>query len=60
MRAAQFVFLIGVTAGSIVYAESTPREALLAISKSDHTLAIVDPSNLKVVDAFQSATILTK
>jgi DNA-binding beta-propeller fold protein YncE len=49
MRAAQFLFLIGVTAGSIVCAESTPREALLVLSKSEHTLAIVDPSNLKVV-----------
>lgn len=29
--------------------ESTPREALLVLSKGDHTLAIVDPSTLKVV-----------
>lgn len=49
MRAAQFLFLISLTAGSIVFAESTPREALLALSKSDHTLAIVDPSNFKVI-----------
>jgi YVTN family beta-propeller protein len=29
--------------------ESTPREALLVLSKGDHTLAIVDPTTLKVV-----------
>lgn len=33
----------------VVYAESTPHEALLVLSKGDHTLAIVDPSNLHVV-----------
>ena len=31
------------------HAQSTPKEALLALSKQDHTLAIVDPSSLKVV-----------
>jgi len=30
-------------------AQSTPNTALLALSKQDHTLAIVDPSNLKIV-----------
>lgn len=30
-------------------AESTPSEALLVLSKGDHTLAIVNPSNLQVV-----------
>ena len=30
-------------------AQSTPGTALLALSKQDHTLAIVDPGNLKVV-----------
>ena len=30
-------------------AQSTPGTALLALSKQDHTLAIVDPSSLKVV-----------
>ena len=30
-------------------AQSTPSKALLVLSKGDHTLAIVDPSNLKVV-----------
>jgi YVTN family beta-propeller protein len=31
------------------HAQSTPNEALLALSKQDHTLAIVDPSSLKVL-----------
>jgi YVTN family beta-propeller protein len=30
-------------------AETTPKKALLVLSKGDHTLAIVDPSSLKVV-----------
>src|SRR5258708_38833255 len=29
-------------------AQSTPRQSLLALSKTDHTLAIVDPATLKV------------
>ena len=31
------------------FAASTPHESLLVLSKGDHTLAIVDPSNLQVV-----------
>src|SRR3954463_14746597 len=30
-------------------AQSTPRQSLLALSKANHTLAIVDPATLKVV-----------
>jgi YVTN family beta-propeller protein len=30
-------------------AQSTPKRALLALSKADHTLAIVDPATLKIV-----------
>src|SRR6476620_11506249 len=30
-------------------AQSTPRRSLLALSKGDHTLAIVDPATLKVI-----------
>lgn len=30
-------------------AQSTPQRSLLALSKSDHTLAIVDPATLKVI-----------
>ena len=32
-----------------VWAETTPREALLVLSKGDHTLAIVDPVSSKVI-----------
>ena len=39
----------GIGAGSDARAESTPKGALLALSKRDHTLAIVDPQTLKVV-----------
>jgi YVTN family beta-propeller protein len=49
MKTIRVVFLIGVSASGIVYAESTPRETLLVLSKGEHTLAIIDPSNLKVV-----------
>lgn len=49
MRATRFIVIAGLLTGSIAWAESTPREALLVLSKGDHTLAIVDPSTLKVV-----------
>jgi len=32
-----------------VYAQATPKESLLVLSKREHTLAIVDPATLKVV-----------
>jgi YVTN family beta-propeller protein len=31
------------------YAQSTPKVSLLALSKQDHTLSIVDPANLQIV-----------
>ncbi len=34
---------------SLAHSESTPAEALLVLSKGDHTLAIVDPQSLKVI-----------
>ncbi len=40
-----FSFLIG----SLAWPESTPREALLVLSKGNHTLAIVNPASLQVV-----------
>ena len=30
-------------------AQSAPKNALLALSKNDHTLAMVDPATLKVI-----------
>jgi len=44
-----FILLCSAFLGSSALAESTPGKALLVLSKGDHTLAIVDPSTLKVV-----------
>jgi YVTN family beta-propeller protein len=41
--------LAGVLGISSVFAEDTPKNALLVLSKHDQTLAIVDPSSLKVI-----------
>ncbi len=49
MRAARFLLALSLVIPRLLHGESTPREALLALSKDDHTLAIVDPSTLKVV-----------
>jgi len=48
MTSTRLVFLLGLTVAA-AWPASTPREALLVLSKGDHTLAIVDPSTLKVV-----------
>lgn len=48
MRAIHIVLALTVLAGT-AHCQSTPNEALLVLSKDDHTLAIVDPSNLQVV-----------
>ena len=40
--------------GGILRAETTPANALLVLSKGDHTLSIVDPVSLKVVAAMPS------
>jgi len=37
------------SAVSVAAAQSVPHETLLAISKRDHTLAVVDPATLKVI-----------
>src|SRR5271155_3803569 len=34
---------------SLLSAQETPPNALLALSKRDHTLAIIDPATLKVI-----------
>jgi YVTN family beta-propeller protein len=49
MRTGSVLLLGGLLASAVVRAESTPPRALLVLSKSDHTLAIVDPSSLKVI-----------
>ena len=49
MRLGYIVVLASVLVSSMVGAQRTPSEALLVLSKGNHTLAIVNPSNLKVV-----------
>ena len=51
MRILSTVLLLGLalTTASTGFAQATPKHALLALSKTDHTLAIVDPATLKVV-----------
>ena len=44
-----FLFLATIAATSALFAQSTPKESLLILSKHDHTLAIIDPATLKVV-----------
>jgi YVTN family beta-propeller protein len=46
---ASFLLLAGMFATGFVQAEDTAATALLVLSKSDETLGIVDPSNLKVL-----------
>jgi YVTN family beta-propeller protein len=43
------IFCLGLYFATLVFAQNTPQETLLVLSKKDHTLAIVDPSNLKVI-----------
>src|SRR5205809_336647 len=42
-------FVVAACLCSFLYAQSTPKEALLALSKRDHTLSIIDPGSLKVL-----------
>jgi YVTN family beta-propeller protein len=42
-------FLLAFLLTTIVNAQSTPNNSLLALSKKDHTLSIVDPAALKVL-----------
>ena len=41
--------LLGLAAATLLAAENTPARALLALSKTDRTLSIVDPVSLKVI-----------
>ncbi len=40
---------VALIAGQGIMAQPTPKQSLLALSKHDHTLAIVDPTTLKVI-----------
>jgi YVTN family beta-propeller protein len=42
-------FLVTLALSAALLAQTTPRESLLILSKQDHTVAIVDPTTLKVV-----------
>lgn len=49
-----FFLLAGVTLGGLMYSvpgfcQTTPHKSLLALSKRDHALAIVDPNSLRVI-----------
>src|SRR5579871_1062362 len=48
-KAAALIGIAILLAPASLAAQTTPRETLLALSKRDHTLAIVDPSSLKVL-----------
>lgn len=41
--------VISLGAAQAVFAQSTPQQSLLALSKRNHTLAIVDPASLQVI-----------
>src|ERR1700745_2614845 len=41
--------LVTLAFSAALFAQSTPRESLLILSKQDHTVAIVDPTTLKIL-----------
>lgn len=43
------LFVLAVLLSSTLYGQSTPKESLLALSKQDHTLSIIDPVSLKIL-----------
>lgn len=49
MNAAVRLFLLAFLLTTMVNAQSTPKNSLLALSKKDHTLSIVDPASLKIL-----------
>ena len=49
LLAVNFLLLVFVCIGNRCIAQSTPARSLLALSKADHVLAIIDPVTLKVI-----------
>jgi YVTN family beta-propeller protein len=49
LLAVGFLWIILVSVGTECSPQSTPPRSLLALSKSDHILAIIDPATLKVI-----------
>ena len=43
------ILITGILASARLPAQGTPEQALLALSKNEHTLAIIDPVSLKIV-----------
>jgi YVTN family beta-propeller protein len=43
------LFLVILILSAAILAQNTPRESLLILSKQDHTVAIVDPTTLKIL-----------
>jgi DNA-binding beta-propeller fold protein YncE len=43
------MLIVSLGSAGVITAQPTPKRALLALSKHDHTLAIVDPATLKVI-----------
>jgi YVTN family beta-propeller protein len=48
-RIGSLLLLGSLFTSAVLLAETTPPKALLVLSKADHTLAIVDPSSLRVI-----------
>jgi YVTN family beta-propeller protein len=49
LRLASLVLLAGISGANVLYAQDTPRDSLLVLSKAEQTLAIVDPSSLQAI-----------
>ncbi|HEV8083034.1 MAG TPA: YncE family protein [Chitinophagaceae bacterium] len=49
LNALNVVLVTSIYAATECNAQSTPRRSLLALSKTNHTLAIVDPTTLKII-----------
>ncbi len=45
----QFLFITLICSSADCIAQSTPKRSLLALSKADHVLAIIDPVTLKII-----------
>ena len=48
-RTLKGLVFLALGAAALTWAQATPKEALLALSKQDHTLSIVDPATLQVL-----------
>ncbi len=51
-----FVMVKGIAINFTGYSQTIPKKTLLALSKNDHTLSIIDPSNLKILGTIPIGT----